>query len=127
VTDTSHEFSFAMLETNADVLALYMGADPSIVATTKFQMSVPGQAAVLEFRMAIDWLETTAGATKAFRIFLPRATVTGFEDITLNTDEPVQYGLTVKALSDGTGNAFYVWGTAADIDSARIAAGYEND
>jgi hypothetical protein len=127
VTDTSHEFSFSLLETNADVMGLWFGADPTVVATTKFEIAVPGAAAVTEFRCAIDWRETIGGATKAFRLFLPRATVTSFEDLSFNENDPVSYGLTLKALSDGSGKAYYVWGTGADIESGRIATGFEID
>ena len=125
VTDTSHEFSFSLLESNADVMALWFGSDPDIVSVTKFDISVPGAAAVTEFRLTVDWRETIGGTTKAFRFFVPRATVVSFEDLSFNENDPVQYGMTIKPLSDSSGNAYYIWGTAADIETARVDAGFE--
>lgn len=130
VTDAENTFQFTMLESNADVMGLYYGADPSATGTSgaKFEIAVPGLPGVLEFRMVIDWYEVQAGSTKAFRFFLPRATVTNFEDVTVNTTDPVQYGITVEAQADSAGKAFYIWGASADIDgTARIATGFEID
>jgi hypothetical protein len=127
VTDTSHEFSFSLLESNSDVMSLWFGADPAIFSTTKFKIEVPGQAAVTEFRLVVDWRETIGGSTKSFRFFVPRATITNFEDLSFNENDPVQYGLTIKPLSDSASKAYYVYGTAADIESGRIASGFEVD
>jgi hypothetical protein len=130
ITDSALTAQFSMLETNEASLQLWLGA-PNTGTAPAVEFAIPGQPTNDESVLVIDWHENYAGVDHVFRLVFPRAAIDSYQDVAVNTDNAVEYQITMKGLSDATGNAAYYHTNAASApvpllaeEGAPASAGY---
>lgn len=114
VTDFERTVSFKCLETNARVLELWLGAE-NTGASPKVAYATSGQPAVVRKALVLDWNETIEGVEYAYRLVLPRAELDSVEDVTVNSNDPVEYGFVFLATADDNGKVSYFYTNEPDI------------
>lgn len=107
-TDTVRDESSCKIicqETKLETLALYLGTDLAALtadATTgEVTIDKPQTPALNYYRLLVIGRDSTAAGDIYLGRFFPKAQVTDRDDITMgNGDDPVQYGLTFRAMYD---------------------------
>lgn len=95
------------LETNKQTLAWYYGVDPATLTpdstTGELHVDKAASAQAVYFRMIVLGQDGAAGSEYWPARLLPRASVTGFDDIVFQSgDTAIMYGATVTAYKDTT-------------------------
>lgn len=106
-------------ETNKAALSLYLGTDLNALtadATTgETVIDKPEAPTIMYYRLLVIGRDTTPDGDVYLGRFFPKAQITDRADLTMNGgDDPVQYGLTFRAMFDtdeGTSERF-LWGGA---------------
>lgn len=114
ITDSEFTVSFKCLETNTHVLELWMGADNTGVSP-KVVYAGKGQPDIIRKALVVDWAETIESETYNFRLVLPRAELDSVADVTVNSNDPVEYEFTFTATADDSGNNRYLYTNETDI------------
>lgn len=95
----------AALETNEQTLAWYYGVDPATLTpdatTAELHIDKAASAQAVYFRFVVIGQDGAAGSEFWPARLLPRASVTGFDDIVFQSgDTAIMYGATITAYMD---------------------------
>lgn len=95
VTESTATFKFTMLEATKDVLELFYG---SSVTTSNGSIEVNPSATGGRKSFVLNVVDDD----KLIRIYIPQGEVLAVEDVTYVNGDPVSFGITVTAYSNGT-------------------------
>jgi hypothetical protein len=117
VTDAEFTLAFSCLETSEEVLNLWLGVANSGVAPAA-KWAIDGLPDTVEKAVVLEWTETLGAQSYTYRLVMPRASLDAFEDVTVNSNDPVQYGFTFGAQADANGKTAYLYTVDGDIGAS---------
>lgn len=115
VTGRKFVVSMGLMEwKRATVSAAFGGGTwTETTANTKFKFEPPDADDLYELAFLIDFND----GTRDFRLYIPRAIVVDFGEVTLRRDEAAVLPLTLEATSDGTAAAFTLFSDDTTFDA----------
>lgn len=115
VTGRKFVVSMSLMEWKRETISAAFGGGTwtETTANTKFSYTPPDADDLYEMSFLIDFND----GTRDFRLWVPRAIVVDFGEVTLRRDESAMLPLTIEATSDGTSAAFTLFTDDTSFDA----------